>query len=485
MEGELSLSPATSLTSAERAVANGQGSVAPVSEGTVIVPPRTPARVTSNIGKRRGKAPSFARTTPSSGHSAKMARIYEAAKVSLGSPTRSAVQRTFTSNPLRIPRTEQLPPLFPPVYTPKPAELGPQTRMLDNLPHQSGSAGGQSPSGSPYLPSFASGTSDASPLGMLGQNSVAREPISSGFLSPLESPQENAALVDKEIYERMAEICDQTPSRSSGSDNGSGASSGGIDEAEQYLVLHGLPLPGPMTEEELFTPRSSKGGKARKLDDWLDNIFMDSNDEHETEHGARGAHSKSEKSNTKLPHGAAAANAGSMMRQKTCQSSKPPGSQQHKKIRPRSDSNKENQRPTEWGLTTHVGQPPHTSPRPVRLGVAYPVLGTLTQPSPGTERKPAIFSNISATRFQPLKRPIRSPASVREGTPTSTSTPPQRPLATHDGNHRKVDDVPLSPDVDVYRKANRPKRNRCFSYFDDDMFESPGVSTTTPPIVAT
>jgi hypothetical protein len=34
--------------------------------------------------------------------------------------------------------------------------------------------------------------------------------------------------------------------------------------------------------------------------------------------------------------------------------------------------------------------------------------------------------------------------------------------------------VKLSPDVDPYRKANRPRRNRCASYYDEDILTSPG-----------
>ena len=44
-----------------------------------------------------------------------------------------------------------------------------------------------------------------------------------------------------------------------------------------------------------------------------------------------------------------------------------------------------------------------------------------------------------------------------------------------------AEELRLSPDVEIYRKDHRPRRNRCRSYFDDDLFHAGATANTRTP----
>lgn len=255
-----------------------------------------------------------------------------------------------------------------------------------------------------------------------------------------------------------AHFQDPSPDKSMGQRSSANNSHQAGDGYEPYFVLQGIPLPEPMTESEFA---AGGRGEAHGIDAWLDMIFDDGtgNDDPPLDHVMREplkpmsspktSHHKKTKSMVPT-HPASCAT-----------SPKRP-----KGFRPRSDSNKENQRPTHvipaelsasprgrgMNLKSASRREPNTALQLTANAHTPGFLGT----QPGQVNR--------SSRFQPLKRL------------TSKGLDQQRRRVGADLHGRDVemkDDeshIPnLSPAVEVHRKQRRPNRSRCPSYFDQDV----------------
>ena len=309
----------------------------------------------------------------------------------------------------------------------------------------------QTPSESCYLPSYEDHSVGASPVGMVSRGLTALEPISSGFTSLLASPC--SASLDNGDPGMCPPVHGQSAEKRAAQDSNTSQSEGGNDDDDEedlYLVFNGIPLPGPMTEEELFDPTNEQ--KSQPGDAWFDSIFVDE-EERNREVGRR---TRAKKTNRKVPSSSRVVrdedNSMAEANERACQSGDRSRSPQDMDWRPRRDSNKENQRPAElgsWGFDLDIRPPP----RKVRLG-ADPLRSGL-----GDETHP-FSSNVSASRFQSMKR------SDENILPITRHKTRERTDHTKPRSAAKAD---LSPDVDVYRKSHRPKRERCLSYYDEDV----------------
>ena len=146
------------------------------------------------------------------------------------------------------------------------------------------------------------------------------------------------------------------------------------------------------------------------------------------------------------------------------------------------------------------GSPP--GPRLRRVGHLGPKIET---PSPGPRRKPSDKENHPPMRI-PSKDRRPSVEANFQSSPASHLPPrsiPSSPERVLEQARAQVDRSPsrqgpstpllllprietteelrLSPDVEIYRKDHRPRRNRCRSYFDDDLFHVRTTANTRTP----
>ena len=419
----------------------------------------TPTRVAANIGRRRRKRLSLARTIPSPGHSVRMAHIYQTTKSSLTSPGSPSGLRTPNLNRLRISATEE---------TPVPSSsMDTVETMSENPFDPSSSAGGQTPTNSPYLPHLprSMNTSvEAYRFGIRARSAIAQELISSGFSSPIPSVVAYPMLKVEDSPGRASHLHDQTSEKSSWPSSGSGSASGNGDGEVQYLMFHGVPLPEPMTEKQLFG--SGNGKKAQRADAWLDHFFEDDTSK-EDETRSMGDRTKLEICSTTPSPEKGLDKRVHKTKEAEYQTGK--GSRPDLKLFARSDSDKENWKPTDPGSSSPDRHSPQRTLRRVRLGAVRSILGSTPQP-PSGKGKSGALPNISATRFQPMKRPSKS-ASAQPTKPNAEVKVEKAKSATYQPVSEDDIDVPLTPDVEIYRKRNRPKRTRCPSYFDEDIFQ--------------
>ncbi|KAI9780491.1 MAG: hypothetical protein M1816_002853, partial [Peltula sp. TS41687] len=452
--------------------------IAASEESATVSQPSTPTHVAANIGKRRRKRVSLTRNTPSPGHSAKMAHIYQAARSSLTSPGSLTGPRTPSLQSLRIsPAAEE---------TPRPSSSmdGVETTSSENPFSPSDSTDGQTPTNPQYLPHLplsVNATNEGFRVGIRGTPFIAYEPNSSGSTSPVPSDVTYPTLTTEDSVHSASQSREQTSEKysapSSGSDSTSGdasTSSGDADGEVPYLMFHGVPLPEPMTERQIFG--SGKGKQAQRADAWIDYIFEDdAGQEDETE--STGDRIKSERSSTtdwiKLERSSKTPSpekgmSGQVHQVKVAEHQAGKASRPDLKQFGRGESDKENRKPTDPESSPEQ-QSPRRELRRVRLGPVRPIINNTPQSAPSRAQSRTL-PNISATRFTPFKRPSKPATTSTQ--PTTIEARVEKPkAATPQPVSEDYMDVPLTPDVEIYRKGNRPKRTRCPSYFDEDIFQ--------------
>lgn len=424
----------------------------------------TPQQSAFAIGKRQARTSLFTRNEMSPGHMAKMAQIFRDA--SLGARTDilpfhpnasyAKVEESWGS-PTNRQDTSMASSQVP----------GPTSYRLEELtsgipPSQICLVGDQSypwnSSDLPHLPQSHSLHAYESDF-----MTVAGEPLSSGFSSPVKADlpldQAHRANVTQD-HDSDFEMDAESALNLTDSEHAD-------DDDDQYLVLHGIPLPEPMTESELSPSRSD--GPRQGLDAWLDDMFED--------RGRPRLRRKAKVSSTLTNPASESQERGGCRKRGTPISTKKstPATVPRPKLkplqasRPRGDSNKENHRPTAVPSASMDSRP---------SGTMFEARTTMGEISNGQSSiKPAAktpkTTNISLehgkrpSRFTPLKRPhaalLKSPEKPILSTGAVLLTP--KPKKQDDETAKG-----LSPDVDIYRKGSRPNRIRCASYFDMDIF---------------
>lgn len=140
-----------------------------------------------------------------------------------------------------------------------------------------------------------------------------------------------------------------------------------------------------------------------------------------------------------------------------------PSSKPMKPIKPLSFSNKENAPPSQ-SLPSSCLSPSHPS--------------ALMQSSTSVKLSPSeLYSTaLSPSPLSPLKYPPRRMKKAPAFNHAASKVPsaPSTPFTIHEDD-RGLEIKPLSPNVELFRKGRSPRRERCASYWDDDLCDYSGV----------
>ncbi len=451
--------------------------------------PSTPSRPSPNIAKRRGGTPSLVRTVPSPGHSSKMAQIFQDAQASLQSDWvgSSTPSRRLSSNTrrTRIPRLQlqqgtlhdhQLPPIMAgaqSIRSTTPSEIAPTSKLppiYANTPPELPC----SPLYPTPQPVFSSEMDTAS--------LIMSEPISSGFATSVE-PESR-----RKVREGLPTLPHANQSPESLSAMPAPKENLSPHEHAMESLLHSspsfcLPMRGPNLRRRVIYP--TQRDEVLGVDAWLKDI--------------------PEVSPGNTPSVKRVKKVGPPKQTRRT----PPWRKEIKDIikdsvpsarnmspgkipqRPRSSSNKENQSPLKDSPVQDTGLPRNVLYRYAEQP-AYPP----KTPHQLVMEPLAPSKTPSSYRFTDYRDEGNSTMGTEQAmTPRGLfSHPPRRKrqkasvdlrlsqLPTRPENSFVIAEdeeaVTLSPDVEPYRKENRPRRNRCVSYFDEDVIVSPTARKT-------
>ncbi|KAI9716113.1 MAG: hypothetical protein M1812_005540 [Candelaria pacifica] len=448
-------------------------------------PPSTPSRPSPNIARRRGQAPFLVRTIASPGHSVKMSQIFQDAQASLqsGSLTSSTPSGRLSSNTkrTRIPRLQlqqgtphdyELPLIMASAQSPRrytPSGEAPTFRM----PRLYAETPPELPC-SPLYPTpqaVFSSEMDTASLNM-------SEPISSGFVTPVQAESRQQVLTGPSISRHAGHSIGLLSAMATFKENIRPYEDGmeGVLRSSPSICL---PMHGPNRKQRSLHP--AHRDEVHGVDAWLKDIPDISPGNTPSIKRVRKLESQKQTSRTP-PWNEQTIGTANM----TVPSD---GSISPSKIpqRPRSDSNKENQSPPKASPVRGTGLP---------MNVVY---RHAEQPAylPQTPHRPIMNPSESSKtpssyRFTDYRDESKESTMIEQATTprglfmqsarrkrqkaSANLRLSQLPTTAETSFVIAEDDEPavaLSPDVEPYRKDNRPRRNRCASYFDEDIIVSP------------
>ncbi|KAI9819162.1 MAG: hypothetical protein M1827_007318 [Pycnora praestabilis] len=441
-------------------------------------PPSTPVRASPNIGRRRGYTTSLTRPFPSPSHSTKMATMFRDAQLSLqlgivspGTPSRRLSSNTKRS---RIPLSHQRVGGLGTSGTPNAGDQDiSQAHTSSNYTrHDAKDIFHAGPPGEmPFPALFPTPLPNIrSPLYPVGDELIMSEPISSGFASPQVS-------IECAVNSPVEEWNDLVESPINFED---------AVQHESYHTSYSRSLTHPTVDQGVRFPLT--GSATPAVDLWLKEVLEVSQDvtpstrrvrqkypnHRKTPPWQKQMHSEDlQEKDDAIPHDQQDSVGASL-------------SIHH---RPRSDSDKENQQPFGSSLARSMNiaiteEPPQVSPRASNVPKSKPSRFKTAIPIPSTAPDMAQLRDWMANLKSPSKIPysstpshllLQSPRRKRQKSSTDFGLA-RLPGAGGSRFAIAEDDVkvvPLSPDVEPWRKNNRPRQVRCPSYFDRDVIVSP------------
>ncbi|KAI9779824.1 MAG: hypothetical protein M1839_007137 [Geoglossum umbratile] len=445
-------------------------------QGLASQAPQTPNRSSPNIGRKRSQNPALLRAAASPGHSVKMAQIFHDAQTSLRNDLQPPVLAIG-----RHPRKSRLPVL--------------QRRVAGRslICYVEGQNIGKATTAAAYasetmsvdldaqtkqLPSFGRTTTPSRaitsktyyeaphdlcfPMSDTGHRHRPKESTDGNF-----SIETNEVSLDDELVVSKGSTRGKVPANESTPPNPGTANPDfdiwdDEDDSELYFAQRSIALPTPMTSRELFTP----GADRSNVDKWLEDMLSASPRKKWRVPVMPGSDSSLQTRFFTESRGKARA-----------------ASQGYETVlRPSDDgidlpdtdmgpeeSDKENQKPSdERAIDKYFEPQPRESLQSGNAATPYksriPTLGE--NPQIPVSGSPFRLTHYATPRGYFLETPRRRKLASKDTAPTLL--------------HGVEEVVKLSPDVDRYRKANRPRRERCASYYDDDIIgplEERGVLT--------
>ncbi|KAI9769375.1 MAG: hypothetical protein M1840_004077 [Geoglossum simile] len=443
---------------------HGQGSA---SQAIQVL--QTLNRDSPNIGRKRSQNPALLRAAASSGHSAKMAQIFHDAQISLRNdlqlPALAFGKRARKS---RLPVLQRQPTERTAICCTKGQNVdqvistairAPETMSLalDTQTKQRISCDGTTtPSKGISSKTYYGAQDDLhSSMSNAGHRRGPNELIDGNFTMEIsEVPLHEELVVSKGSTGTRALANEPTPSNP-------GATNLGFDiwddedDSELYFSRRSVALPTPMTSRKLFTP----GADRSNVDKWLEDMLSASPRKKWRIPGTPGPESSSQPRYPTL-EGRGKAQSARKDRETT---QRPPDDEINMldtDMEPE-DSDKENQKPLEGGATNENVEPQQIESLRLRNAATphksrIPTLGE--KPQTLAVGPPFVAAHHTTPRGSFLETPRRRKQVSRD---TAVALPGSEEVAK------------LSPDVDQYRKGNRPRRERCASYYDRDIINPP------------
>jgi hypothetical protein len=448
--------------------AHGQGLASPASQA-IQVPP-TLNRDSPNIGRKRSQNPALLRAAASSGHSAKMAQIFHDAQITL----RNDLQLPVFAFGKRA-RKSRLP------------VLQRQTTESSTICYADGQSADQVTS----TAICASETTSIAPDAQIKQHiscdgaTIPSEAITSRTyyeaqddlcFSPSNAGhrQRLNELIDGDLTMEINEVplhdelvvskgstggripASEPIPPNPGSTNQSFDIWDDEDDSELYFSRRSIALPTPMTSRKLFTP----GADRSHVDKWLEDMLSASPRKKWRVPGTPGLDSSLQTRFSTLGDRGKSQSA-SKGCETTLRLSDDEINMPDVDIEPE-DSDKENQKPLDGGAIIE-----NIEPQPIESLQLRNAMTPHKSRIPTLGEKPQILAVGSLFGFPHHTAPRGS----------FLSTPRRRKQVLKDVAPALLPDteevVKLSPDVDQYRKGNRPRRERCASYYDRDIIKSP------------
>ncbi|KAH0559299.1 hypothetical protein GP486_004182 [Trichoglossum hirsutum] len=426
--------------------------------------PRTPNRGSPNIGRKRSQNPALLRAAVTPGHSAKMAQIFHHAQITL----RNDLQPSGSI--LGHPKKSKLP-----VLQRRAAGKSVACNVEGgNVGQAITAAGCTSESMATKTKQYISledaeassraTTNEINPgdltLNFLTSNSIRRR----GLRVPIGGntgmkPQKRSVSDEPADSTRDRVVADEsTPPELGATTPGFGIWDDG-DDSELFYARRPVALPTSMASKEVFGPRVDRSN----VDKWLEDVL-----------------SASPRRKWRVPAipGLDGDLRGRFSTKEADQGISRSISQAHETVQYLSDgetsppdtdmepedSDKENQSPSDKRIASRYFGPQPEGPLQLRNSATphKSRIPTLGEEQKFTPEPPFRLTHQATPRGYFLESPRRRKKTTKGAAVAPVPLPETEEV------------VKLSPDVDPYRKANRPRRHRCASYYDEDILTSPG-----------
>ncbi|KAH0543733.1 hypothetical protein FGG08_001915 [Glutinoglossum americanum] len=440
----------------------------PASEAIQV--PQTPNRGSPNIGRKRSQNPALLRAAASPGHSTKMAQIFHHAQITLRNDLQPSGSTLGGHS-----RKSRLPVLH--------RRVAERSRVCVVEGQKVGQVSGAAGCTSGAMATILNGQikqsisfNEAKILSKAVANSEVQSlrcvPVSdSGHRRRLNgSTSDNSGMepkersVNDELITLKGDFRDRVVTEESTPPIlGSATPDFGIwddeDDSELYYARRSIAIPTPMASKAIFSPGADKSN----VDKWLEDMLSASPRKKWRVPAIPGLDGDL-RNHFPTTEGLGTARSASQAHE-IIQFPPDGGTSPAETDVEFEDSDKENQKPSNEGV---VGR--YSGPRPKEsLRLRNPT-------TPHRSRIPTLGEKQVEAQMPTAESPLRAashpmPLGYFLETPRRRKRMPKGAVPAPLPEIEEV--VKLSPDVDPYRKANRPRRDRCASYYDEDIILSP------------